>query len=212
VEEWDRWADTYEETGGLFTRINDDWIVRRLRPRGMRVLDAGCGTGRLARRLGREAREVVGIDTSPRMIDRAREGASPSTRYEVRSVRDVSPEEPFDAIVVCYLFHHLDPADVLPVLKEALLPGGTLLILEPLHGSPFRRTAYLLRTTFRFGPGFTARLLRGRFTSRPWREHSLRDRLSTFRDFRAQYAALLPRADIRRVHALFGSVLWRKPA
>jgi len=210
VEEWDRWAATYEETGGLFTRINDDWIVRQLRPRGRRVLDVGCGTGRLARRLAPEAREVVGIDTSPRMIERAREDASPNTRFQRLSVLELSSEESFDIIVVCYLFHHMDPANVLPILNDVLRPGGTLLILEPIRGHVMQRVAYLFRATRAFGWASTVRLMKGRFTSAAWKGHSLRDRLSDYSTFRTQYARLLPGADIRRVHSLFGAVLWRK--
>ena len=55
VEEWDRWASTYEETGGRFTRINDEWIVRLLHSQGGRFLDVGCGTGDLGLLLACEA-------------------------------------------------------------------------------------------------------------------------------------------------------------
>src|SRR3982074_3789438 len=44
-------------------------FVMRLQPRT--VLDAGCGTGRVAIELARHGAEVVGVDLAPRMLDTA---------------------------------------------------------------------------------------------------------------------------------------------
>lgn len=48
-------------------------LVRTYRPR--RVLDAGCGTGRVAIELARHGIEVVGVDVDPAMLATARERA-----------------------------------------------------------------------------------------------------------------------------------------
>jgi len=49
---------------------------------GARVLDVGCGSGRLARRLCESGFEVVGVDASPAMVELARTHA-PHARFEV---------------------------------------------------------------------------------------------------------------------------------
>ncbi len=46
-----------------------------LRYPGRRVLDAGCGTGRVARELARQGRTVVGVDVDPAVLRTARERA-----------------------------------------------------------------------------------------------------------------------------------------
>ena len=59
---------------------------------GMRVVDLGCGTGTLTRLLHArlQARETVGIDRSPRMLEPALAGERPdSLRFEVGAVRIV---------------------------------------------------------------------------------------------------------------------------
>lgn len=46
------------------------WVVRQLPSRPERVLDVGCGAGRLAATLAVRAEHVDGLDRSPVMIDR----------------------------------------------------------------------------------------------------------------------------------------------
>ena len=52
---------------------------------GARVLDVGCGSGRLARRLCESGFEVVGVDASPAMVELARTHA-PHARFEVLAI------------------------------------------------------------------------------------------------------------------------------
>lgn len=209
-DEWDDWAATYEKTAGRFTRINDLLILSAVSPRGKRILDVGCGTGRLSRLLGDQAREVVGIDTSPRMIEQARRSQPPTVRFEVRSLFDLQPSERFDAVVSCYVLHHVDGRRALAALCRAVAPGGRLVIIEPLRGRLLDRIAYLLLVWRRFGVRYLFEALWARFTSLEWRRHDLHERLLPFAAFESFYAECLPSAEIRRVNALFGLVVWRK--
>src|SRR5437879_6371759 len=54
---------------------------------GFTVLDAGCGEGIISRTLSSAAKQVVGIDVSPRLIEYARERDITQTiTYEVRDL------------------------------------------------------------------------------------------------------------------------------
>src|SRR6266545_6942703 len=60
--------------GSLFGRIAAD--VAAVAPDGARVLEVGCGPGRLSIRLARQhGLEVTGLDLDPAMIERARANA-----------------------------------------------------------------------------------------------------------------------------------------
>lgn len=56
-------------------------LVDAMAPRGARILDAGCGTGRLGGHLARAGHQVVGVDLDPQLIEVARED-HPGVRWE----------------------------------------------------------------------------------------------------------------------------------
>ncbi len=209
-EEWDLWAPSYEETAGRLTRINDALIVRTVVPSGKRILDVGCGTGRLTRLLAQEAEEIVGVDISPRMVEQALVLSPANARFRVLSLFDLATEEQFDAVVACYVLHHLDIREAVRVLSGVLAPGGTLVIIEPIKGSLYHKIAFLGLVVLRCGLFRAWKAVRAKLTSPEWKRHDLHEKLLTFRDFASLYGALLPCAHIRRVNALFGMVVWRK--
>ena len=66
-------------------------------PSGGRVLDAPCGSGRIAVRLAQRGLDVTGLDISPEEIEAARARGS-MARFEVGDLREL-PELAFDAVV-----------------------------------------------------------------------------------------------------------------
>jgi trans-aconitate 2-methyltransferase len=95
-----------------------------------RVLDAGCGTGRvtelLRERLPRGS--VVALDASPSMIERATERLGPDRMtYVVADLMDPLPVDAVDAIVSTATFHWVPDHDRLfRNLAAVLRPGGRL--------------------------------------------------------------------------------------
>jgi 2-polyprenyl-3-methyl-5-hydroxy-6-metoxy-1,4-benzoquinol methylase len=67
-------------------------LLRDAPLRGARVLDVGCGDGRLTRRIARFSRSVAGIDPDPDQISRARAFTSRllrRVRYEVAAAEAI---------------------------------------------------------------------------------------------------------------------------
>jgi SAM-dependent methyltransferase len=74
-------------------------LVDAMLSRGSRVLDAGCGPGRVGGRLARAGHDVVGVDVDPVLIAAAEED-HPGPRWLVADLAHLDlAEAPFDAIV-----------------------------------------------------------------------------------------------------------------
>jgi SAM-dependent methyltransferase len=125
---------------------------------GARVLDAGCGTGRVALELDRRGYEVVGVDVDRAMIDRARSDMTAKVAWlqadlATLNLRSHGVPRPFDLVLaagnVLPLVAAGTEAQVIANLAAALVPGGLLVAgfgLDaahlPLPEAPFDLSAY----------------------------------------------------------------------
>jgi SAM-dependent methyltransferase len=113
---------------------------------GHRVLDAGCGTGRVAIELARRGLDVVGVDVDPSMLDRARAKAPELDWRLVDLATDPVDGDPFDLVlmagnVVLFTPPGTEPA-VVATAAAALLPGGRLVAGFALHDDTYGLGAY----------------------------------------------------------------------
>jgi len=96
-----------------------------------RVLDVGCGTGSATIMAAEKAREVVGIDLSPHMIELAAEKVQEknlfNTSVAATSVEDYHPDSPFDKVISSFMIPHVKPAlrqSIYHCMYDFLKPGG----------------------------------------------------------------------------------------
>jgi trans-aconitate 2-methyltransferase len=110
----------------------DDLIALVKIREGMSVVDLGCGTGELTRRLADKLRgsEVVGIDSSPEMLGRAREHARDCVRFELGSIEKIEGE--WDLVFSHAAIHWVDNHRALiPRLLSLVRPNGQLAVQLP---------------------------------------------------------------------------------
>ncbi len=112
-------------------RRHRDLLTRHFHHPPLRVLDCGCGTGIYSSCF--PSRTYVGVDISPRYVDRAR-ACFPQHCFRVMDAMQLEfPDNTFDAVIVSGVVHHLDTATTEVVLKEisrVLQPNGTFLLWE----------------------------------------------------------------------------------
>lgn len=186
------------------------WLRRQVAGAGGgRVLDVGCGDGLLLQRLLPVADEVVGIDTDPAPVERAKvrvagRGIATLLVGDVLTDRRLTPGS-FDVITCVSTLHHLPLEPALTRLAELLRPGGTLLVV----GLSANRTAWDWAVDIAvLAPVKLIGKLRGEqrdigvVIARPE---------ETLRELRAAAGTQLPGARVRRRFYYRYSLAWRKP-
>ena len=167
---FDRIAPVYDVmnhvmTAGLdrrWRRVTAESVVRP----GDRVLDACCGTGDLALACVRAgAGSVVGLDFSPRMIERARKKSGAVAWVEGDVLSLPFDDAAFDAATVGFGVRNVASLQGgLSELSRVLVPGGRLAVLEitqptgalaPFYRVWFDRIVPLLGKVFPGGSAYT---------------------------------------------------------
>lgn len=116
--------------------VGEARLVDAMAPRGARILDAGCGPGRLGGYLASVGHRVVGVDVDPVLIEAA-EQDHPGPRWLVGDLAELDLPargipEPFDIILsagnVMTFLAHSTRVRVLTRLRAHLAEGGRAVI------------------------------------------------------------------------------------
>jgi ubiquinone/menaquinone biosynthesis C-methylase UbiE len=137
VERFDRWGSTYERSWmqqRLFDPVHSAILHRaesRFKPAS--VLDIGCGSGRLLRKVHDSWPEaqLSGVDPAQGMLSVARQ-LTPEARFSMGSAEALPLEDAsVDLALSTISFHHWqDQAAGLREVARVLRPGGSFLLAD----------------------------------------------------------------------------------
>lgn len=136
VNAYRRWAPVYDGTFGRITTEGRRQAVEHINQSSGRVLEIGVGTG-LSLGMYDKRLEIVGIDLSPDMLDRARERVAAEGLEHVSGLHEMDAasldfaDATFDTVVAMYVMTVVpDPVAVMREASRVCKPGGEVLLLN----------------------------------------------------------------------------------
>ena len=135
VAEYAKAARRYDDKWAFYVEATTRETLRRLPlAAASRVLDVGCGTGELLRRVRAKVPDAVlsGLDPVPEMLEVARDKLSDREDLRV-GYADHLPWNAgtFDVVVSCNMFHYIShPVAALREMARVLRPGGALVLTD----------------------------------------------------------------------------------
>ena len=124
--------DTYHQFQTQRSAPFDDLLKLVDIRHGLRVVDLGCGTGELTRRLADSLPDstVLGLDSSPQMLERAQAHVRPGLRFEAGDLAELEGE--WDLIFSNAALQWSDNhKELIPFLFSRLTPAGQLAVQVP---------------------------------------------------------------------------------
>lgn len=135
VAEYAKAAERYDEKWAFYVEATTRETLRRMpMTPAARVLDVGCGTGELLRRLRAKYPDAVlgGLDPVAEMLAMARDKLSGKEDLRI-GYADSLPwaSATFDVVVSCNMFHYIShPVAALREMARVLRPGGTIVLTD----------------------------------------------------------------------------------
>lgn len=135
VAEYARSAASYDEKWAFYVEATTRETLRRLpMTPAARVLDVGCGTGELLKRVRARHPDAVlaGIDPVPEMLAVARSKLSAKEDLRIGYADTLPwPRGSFDVVVSCNMFHYIThPVEALREMARVVRPGGSLVLTD----------------------------------------------------------------------------------
>jgi phosphatidylethanolamine/phosphatidyl-N-methylethanolamine N-methyltransferase len=131
-----RWAPVYDNTFGRVAAEGRKHTVEMINNRDGRVLEVGVGTGLSLPDYGRHL-EIVGVDLSPDMLEKAHERVATENLTNVTGLYEMDasqmdfPDASFDTVVAMYVMTVVpEPEKVMRELCRLTKPGGEVLLVN----------------------------------------------------------------------------------
>jgi ubiquinone/menaquinone biosynthesis C-methylase UbiE len=137
VEGYNRWAPTYDRERNPLIALEEDMTLNLIGDvENQRALDIGCGTGRYCELLAKRGAKVVGIDSSPKMLEYAKRKITPNCQFELHlgKIEDTRfPSSHFSIVVSALTLSHIPKLE--PLIKEVsrIIKNRGRLVVSDIH-------------------------------------------------------------------------------
>ncbi|MGI4022808.1 MAG: class I SAM-dependent methyltransferase [Janthinobacterium lividum] len=119
-------AELYDQKHDFVFKYGENFL-QILEPKaGEHILDLGCGSGYLTDTIRQEGAEVLGVDSSAEMIEKAKNNY-PKTEFKIADATDLGYDASFNAVFSNAVLHWIKAPDqpkMINAVFKALKPGG----------------------------------------------------------------------------------------
>ena len=124
-----KWKPALYNDKHAFVYQYGESLIKLLDPKPEdRILDLGCGSGQLTSKINELAKEVIGIDKSPEMINDAR-SKYPNINFQVADASNFNFENKFDAIFSNATLHWvLDYKNAIKCMYDSLKTKSKIVV------------------------------------------------------------------------------------
>ena len=136
ISAYRRWAPFYDNTFGRIAAEGRKHAVEIINGREGRVLEVGVGTGLSLPMYGKHL-EIVGIDLSPEMLEKARNRVATEALDNVTGLHEMDASKltfadaSFETVVAMYVMTVVpEPEKVMRELSRVCKPGGEVLLVN----------------------------------------------------------------------------------
>ena len=142
AEDWDRLKRE------IFTGLDIAEAILRCMPECTTAVDLGCGTGELLLALLEKAEQVIGVDSSPNMLEKARQKIAEHESHITLRLGELEylplRDSEADCGIINMVLHHLTkPLDCIREAHRILRDGGNFILVDfQKHSNETMRTRY----------------------------------------------------------------------
>ena len=137
VEDFNHWSDTYEDSWSqhlFFDRVHNRVLdLVRVESAPGDIVDVGCGTGRLLRKIHKRwpSARLTGVDPAEGMVKKARQ-MMPDSTFMVSPAESIPlPDTSADLVFSTTSFHHWsDQVQGIREIRRVLRPGGQFYLAD----------------------------------------------------------------------------------
>ena len=102
-----------------------------------KVLEIGCGTGLFTEIFAETGANIIAVDISPELLQKAKaRNLPPTVQVLEKRFEDCDLDGPFDVILGSSILHHLAVKTALAKIYQLLKPGGVISFAEPNFLNP----------------------------------------------------------------------------
>ncbi|SMD09175.1 class I SAM-dependent methyltransferase [Kibdelosporangium aridum] len=191
VDGYRTWSATYDSPSNPVFEMDVPILKEILAdvPAGM-ALDAACGTGRYAELLAGQGHRVIGVDSSPDMLERARKRL-PDSEFREGTLHHLPVDEVDLILCGLALTHNPDLGPIFAEFARVLRPGGHLVVVD-MHPDAILRGSI---PTVRGPKGEPCRVVTYRHSMGDYLRASLSNGLTVRRCEELRSASMLEKTD-----------------